>query len=122
MSAEAKVLTNCIDNVIILLNGIIRCRNKEGSFMKKKLVAGLLSLVLLAGSAAVMPEGFSEKTGLCMSVGAEDVLKQGDFEYYVNDDGTAHICNYTGKNNNLIIPSKIDGRKVTMLDGICYPD
>lgn len=47
---------------------------------------------------------------LCFGVSAETC---DDYEYYLKDDGTVSITDYTGSAENLIIPSTLDGKKVT---------
>lgn len=45
-----------------------------------------------------------------------------DFEYEVLSDGTAKITDYTGMSTELIIPSEIDGYKVTSIGGDAFRD
>ncbi len=42
-------------------------------------------------------------------------LTSGDFEYTLNDDGTAEITKYTGTAAELVIPAALDGHPVTSL-------
>lgn len=65
----------------------------------RKIFALVFSLLLFA-------------TSLPLSAFAEN---SGDFEYYILEDGTAEISNYSGNVKNLEIPSVIDGVKVTSM-------
>ena len=46
---------------------------------------------------------------------AAKVYTSGDYEYTLLEDNTAEIEGYTGKDTELIIPSEIDGKKITSL-------
>ncbi len=50
--------------------------------------------------------------GMTFSVGAET---SGDYDYEVLDDGTVSITKYNGSDSDVIIPSEIDGKKVTVV-------
>ena len=50
--------------------------------------------------------------GMTFSVGAES---SGDYEYEVLDNGTISITKYIGSDADVIIPSEIDGKTVTMI-------
>ena len=43
-----------------------------------------------------------------------------DFEYSILDDGTVKITDYTGGDSKLVIPSTIDGKKVTSIGGYAF--
>lgn len=43
------------------------------------------------------------------------VITSGDYQYSLLDDGTAEIVKYTGSATALIIPSSLDGKKVTAI-------
>ncbi len=43
-----------------------------------------------------------------------------DFEYSILDDGTVKITDYTGSDSKLVIPSTIDGKKVTSIGGYAF--
>lgn len=45
----------------------------------------------------------------------------GDYVYYVNDDDEVVITQYKGTEENITIPSEIDGKKVTTISGIEGP-
>lgn len=46
---------------------------------------------------------------------AESSLTYGDYEYDVLTDGTVEISRYKGTNKDVVIPSKINGKKVTRI-------
>jgi len=85
--------------------------------MKKLLLALCLMLALLLGVAT------AENTGL--EAGEYDSYKEehkdiapmqvGNFWYIVLKDGTAEIVKYTGTDNELTIPAKIEGLSVTSI-------
>ncbi len=43
-----------------------------------------------------------------------------DYWYRILDDGTAEITRYTGKDSVVVIPSEVDGIKVTALGGVSF--
>ena len=77
----------------------------------KKLLCLLLALLMLAG--------------LCACDGNSNGLPQAnpdDFTYTVLNDGTIEITGYSGSDKSLSIPSKIDGRRVTIIGGGAFDD
>ena len=46
----------------------------------------------------------------------EEIFTSGDYSYYIEDDGSAVICDYTGTETNLVIPAQIDGYDVSIID------
>lgn len=55
------------------------------------------------------------------------VTPEGDFEYMLDDDGTAIINDYHGESSNVVVPVTIDGAPVaavsfSALDAAAYPD
>ena len=55
--------------------------------------------------------------GLTFSVGAET---SGDYEYEVLDDGTVSITKYNGSDEEVTIPSEIDGKNVTKIGEFAF--
>ena len=52
---------------------------------------------------------------------AEETLTCGDFEYSINDDGSATIVKYNGEEGDLTIPAELDGHSVTSIgDEVLY--
>ena len=79
----------------------------------KKFLAALLALSLTFGSVALpVAESGVIVRGVNISASAE---MYGDYEYEILDDGTVEINKYTGEGGSVVIPSVIDGRKVTSI-------
>ncbi len=75
---------------------------KVRDFMKKRILSVILVLTILCSSFV-----FSTMNALAET--------SGDFEYEVLEDGTANIISYAGEATELVIPSEIDGHKVTSI-------
>ena len=70
--------------------------------MFKKLLAILLAcLMLIPGGIAMAEEA--------------EVLTSGDYEYTLNDDGSASITKYNGEADALTVPAELDGHTVTSI-------
>ena len=79
----------------------------------KKFLAALLALSLTFGSVALpATESGVVWKGVTISASAETY---GDFEYDFLDDGTIEITKYTGDGGNVVIPSTINGKRVTRI-------
>jgi hypothetical protein len=85
-------------------------------YMKKKFLSAVCALVLVFGSAAALPQGFA-KLDSAITASAETY---GDYEYSVLDDGTVEISKYNGSDEEVNIPSTIDGKKVTSIGGSAF--
>ena len=83
----------------------------KGKFLRK-ICAVSLSILMFVGTgiANVMP---LIDTGL--SVSAAETTTDGNYEYYVNTDGSITITNYKGNDTEVVIPSEINGKKVTII-------
>ncbi len=79
----------------------------------KKIISLLLSILMIITALPLTAVN---------SFAADNEITRGDYTYVVLDDGTAKITKYTGKEAELIIPSEIDGYKVTELSGKFYFD
>lgn len=79
--------------------------------MNKKIINAVCALVLVFGSAAVLPEGFA-KLDSAVIVSAETF---GDYEYEILENGTVEITGYNGDDEEVNIPSAINGKKVTSI-------
>lgn len=55
-----------------------------------------------------------------VSEAATKVYYSGDYKYELNKDGTVNIVSYRGWDKDVVIPSKIDGKKVTKISSIDY--
>ena len=51
------------------------------------------------------------------AVAEDDVLRSGDYQYRVLEDGTAEITWYPGNDEILNIPGTLGGKKVTSIGG-----
>lgn len=72
----------------------------------KKFISLITGVLVSAGNLSVFP------------VSAADWLTYGDFSYSVEDDGGITIVEYNGKDAQIVIPEKIDGKNVTAI-GAC---
>ena len=80
----------------------------------KKILATLLAVSLTFGSAALpAAESGVFLKGVTISASAEET--DDGLVYYELDDGTLEIVGYYGGKENVVIPSKIDGKKVTSI-------
>ena len=115
-----------------------------GGIFMKKFVAGVVALMIAFGGMALPAEsGFSAVSANAEEVGedyaaneeislddgeayiaeqsGEDVqvagaaLTYGDYNYTVLDDGTVEITKYAGSDKEVVIPSTINGKKVTSI-------
>ena len=77
--------------------------------MKRKTLSFVLSLLLLFGSAAYLPQTRPGQDGIITA--SADI--SGDYEYEENDDGTLQITKYKGSAATVAIPAAINGKKVT---------
>ena len=86
--------------------------------MYKKVVAGVMALALTMSSFAFSNGATSSNTsfgGITVSAATttEDLKVSGDYSYRILEDGTAEIAKYSGTADNLVLPSSLDGVKVT---------
>ena len=79
---------------------------KQGGFSMKKWIMGIAAFVMMAVLCVV-------------SAGAEIY---GDYKYFVLDDDTVKITDYTGSATELEIPAEIDGRAVTSIGDYAFED
>ena len=71
----------------------------------------------LAGCGGNPPNDVpSDSSGITQNSGPSDLASPaGDFEYTEDSDGGIIISKYTGKDTNVVIPEKIDGKDVTQI-------
>ena len=80
--------------------------------MKKRLLSFRLALALTASAAAALPDNaFSAQTAFAL----QEDRQQNGYEYQKLKDGTAELTKYSGEDDEVEIPSEIDGLKVTAL-------
>ena len=85
----------------------------------KKFLAALLALSLTFGSVALpAAESGVIARGVNISASAE-TYEYGDFEYEIID-GTIEITRYTGDGGDVVIPSEINGQKVSSIGGWAF--
>ena len=99
----------------------------------KKFVAGVVALTIAFGGLA-LPAAESGLAGAAVSASAEEMSEAnvdvqaaddvkiagdsfvyGDFHYQILDDGTVEITYYLGEDKEVVIPSTINGKKVTSI-------
>ena len=91
----------------------------------KKLLATVLALTLTFGTFA-MPgaEGGLTLSDFSIVANAEESddygYIYGDFRYYCDDDGNVLISKYVGDAENVVIPSEINGKKVTAISDFAF--
>ena len=85
----------------------------------KKLLAGLLSFTMIAATLATPLGGTINGVldNFSLSANAET---SGDYEYDVLDDGTVEVTSYVGSDTNVVIPSEINGKKVTSIGDAAF--
>ena len=82
----------------------------------KKLFTTILALLLAFGTFTLPSiETNLTLSDFTISANAGVALNYGDFEYIVLNDETVEISKYTGKNEDVIIPNIIGGKKVTSI-------
>ena len=85
--------------------------------MKTKFLAVLLALCMVAGTATASPEQMivqAAEEDIVDPVG--DDLRYGNYQYQVQQDGTVMITKYYDDGTtSIVIPSEIDGKKVTSM-------
>ena len=95
--------------------------------MKRKIVAGLLSLCVLSGllPTAVMAEevtaGTAERevvieTQEGIGIPEDQIRQEGDYKYNVLPDGTVRIVEYVGNDVQIVIPAELGGYSVTVIE------
>ncbi|MBR1749368.1 MAG: leucine-rich repeat domain-containing protein [Ruminococcus sp.] len=82
--------------------------------MKRQIISSALALSFVLGGAAALPEGAFESQSVTITAQAKSI-QSGDYKYSLLKDGTAKIVKYKGSDTDVKIPSKIDGKKVTMI-------
>ena len=83
----------------------------------RKLCAVSLSAVMLFGAGAVGAVPFVDTA---VTVSAAETTADGNFAYEVNEDGGVTITRYTGSDTEVVIPSTINGKKVTSIGNYAF--
>ncbi len=76
--------------------------------MKKGLLAGFAALLICA-----FPAG-------CFGQEESETIHSGDWEYRLNEDGTAAIAGWNKDGESVVIPEEIDGLKVTAIGEFAF--
>ena len=84
----------------------------------KKITALILAAMLAVSSSAAMAVTVSAEENTAVAYSSSDTKTWGDYDYQVLDDGTVEIMHYKGSDTNLVIPSEIDGKKVTSIGNL----
>ena len=83
-----------------------------GGIFMKKFVAGVVALTIAFGGMALPAESGVFFDGAAVSASAETY---GDYEYKVLDNSTVEITKYSGTDEKVVVPSTINGKKVTSI-------
>ena len=76
----------------------------------KKIISLLLSILMIMTSVPLM----------AVNSFAEDIHKSGDYEYKILEDGTAEITKYNGNAEQVVLPSEIDGYKISVIGEFAF--
>ena len=95
---------------------------KKSSKALCRIIAASMIITMAAGTGMASP--VSQVIGTNISVNAEEyevnTEESGDYDYEVNEDDTVTITRYNGQEKNVTIPSKIDGKQVTIIGGYAF--
>ena len=83
----------------------------------KKMAALILAAMLAVSSSAAMAVTVSAEEDTAVAYSSSDTESWSEYDYQILDDGTIEIIYYYGCDEVIIIPSEIDGRKVTGIKG-----
>ena len=83
----------------------------------KKMAALILATMLAVSSSAAMAVTVSAEEDTAVAYSSSDTESWNEYDYQILDDGTIEIIYYYGCDEVIIIPSEIDGRKVTGIKG-----
>lgn len=86
----------------------------------KKFAAILLLALILSSSFSVLPVSAATFGNDTAVVSSDESLISGDYEYSVLADGTVEITRYFGSDTNVIVPEKINNKKVTSIGGTSF--
>ena len=75
------------------------------SSILRKILAGSMAIAMVAGTG--VSTTFSNVIGTSITASAADTLTEGDFEYQINDAGTATLVKYIGSDTEVTVPSTI---------------
>ena len=76
----------------------------------RKIISVLLSILMIMTSVPLM----------AVTSFAEDIHISGDYEYKILEDGTAEITKYNGNAEQVVLPSEIDGYKISVIGEFAF--
>ena len=83
----------------------------------KKMAALILATMLAVSSSSAMAVTVLAEEDTAVAYSSSDTESWSEYDYQILDDGTIEIIYYYGCDEVIIIPSEIDGRKVTGIKG-----
>ncbi len=83
----------------------------------KKMAALILATMLAVSSSSAMAVTVLAEEDTEVAYSSSDTESWSEYDYQILDDGTIEIIYYYGCDEVIIIPSEIDGRKVTGIKG-----
>lgn len=83
--------------------------------MKKKIMAAVIAAAMLVSQTAVFADVTAEVKNNEVQLMTIDYDETYKCEYEIREDGTVEIISWTGDGTEVVIPSEIDGRKVTRI-------
>ena len=86
----------------------------------KKMAALILAAMLAVSSSAAMAVTVSAEEDTAVAYSSSDTESWSEYDYQILDDGTIEIIYYYGCDEVIIIPSEIDGRKVTGIQRFAF--
>ena len=86
----------------------------------KKMAALILATMLAVSSSAAMAVTVSAEEDTAVAYSSSDTESWSEYDYQILDDGTIEIIYYYGCDEVIIIPSEIDGRKVTGIQRFAF--
>ena len=87
--------------------------------MLKRLLSVLLAAALLIAVVGIIPASAEDTEELAETGGGSSYVC-GDYTYGLLEDDTAGIWSYSGSDEELVIPSELDGHTVTYLSWGCF--
>ena len=94
-------------------------RNKQLFGPMKRLLAVVIA-VLLLGPTVAFAAGDKTAREEMPPFEPPEVYSSGDYSYIINEDGTITISDYEGEEEELVIPTEIDGYAVSAIGGEAF--
>ena len=87
--------------------------------LKKMIAVSVCAVMVFAGAAAAGAVS-GESNNISITANAADNLKSGNYEYSLRYNGTVMLTKYTGSEEEVVIPSEIDGKAVTVIGDYAF--